>query len=112
MLDIRVSAVCANPWAQEVHPSLHPIQTGDVMADTLVKIDGIAGEFQDEFHPGEIQINSWRWKIAQQSSMLSGSGGGAAKATINDVEFVYQIDRVSPNLMRYCLTGGIFPRSF
>jgi type VI secretion system secreted protein Hcp len=80
------------------------------MADMFVKIDGIAGESQDEFHPDEIQINSWRWKIAQQSSMLSGSGGGAAKATINDVEFVHQIDRASPNLMRYCLTGRHIPK--
>ncbi|MFT4066274.1 Hcp family type VI secretion system effector [Paraburkholderia sp.] len=75
-----------------------------------MKIDGIAGESQDEFHPGEIQVSSWRWKISQQSSMMSGSGGGAGKATISDMEFVHQIDRASPNLMRYCLTGRHIPR--
>jgi type VI secretion system secreted protein Hcp len=79
------------------------------MADMFIKINGIAGESRDESHPDEIQINSWRWKIAQKSSMLSGSGGGAGKATINDLEFVHQIDRASPNLMRYCLTGRHVP---
>jgi type VI secretion system secreted protein Hcp len=73
--------------------------------DIFIKIDGISGESEDELHPGEIQVHSWRWKMSQQSTMMSGSGGGAGKATINDLEFIHQIDRASPNLMRYCLTG-------
>ncbi|MBZ5795285.1 Hcp family type VI secretion system effector [Burkholderia sp. LMG 32019] len=80
------------------------------MSDMFVKIDGISGESQDEFHRDEIQVDGWRWKISQQSSMLSGSGGGAGKATINDLEFIHQIDRASPNLMRYCLTGRHIPK--
>ena len=79
------------------------------MADMFLKIVGIAGESQDEVHRGEIDVDSWRWKMAQQSSMMSGSGGGAGKSTINDLEFVHQIDRASPNLMRYCLTGRHIP---
>jgi type VI secretion system secreted protein Hcp len=84
--------------------------TGEFMSDMFVKIDGIAGESKDEFHPGEIQISSWRWKMEQQSAMSSGSGGGAGKATIVDLQFVHQIDRASPNLMRYCLTGRHIPK--
>jgi type VI secretion system secreted protein Hcp len=79
-------------------------------ADIFIKIDGISGESQDEIHRGEIDIVSWHWKMSQQSSMLSGSGGGAGKATINDLDFVHQIDRASPNLMRYCLTGRRIPK--
>ncbi|BFG75397.1 type VI secretion system tube protein Hcp [Paraburkholderia terrae] len=75
------------------------------MADIFLKINGIAGESQDAVHSGQIEVDSWRWKMAQQSTMMSGSGGGAGKATINDLQFVHQIDRASPNLMRYCLTG-------
>lgn len=33
------------------------------------------------------------------------------KATINDLQFVHQIDRASPNLMRYCLTGRRIPEA-
>ncbi|MPW19066.1 type VI secretion system tube protein Hcp [Paraburkholderia sp. CNPSo 3157] len=80
------------------------------MADMFVKIDGISGESQDAAHRGEIEASSWRWKISQQSSMMSGSGGGAGKASIADFEFVHQIDRASPNLMRYRLTGRHIPR--
>lgn len=81
------------------------------MADMFLKIIGIAGESQDEVHRGEIDVDSWRWKMAQQSPMMSGSGGGAGKATVNDLEFIHQIDRASPNLMRYCLTGRHIPEA-
>ena len=83
--------------------------TGITVADIFLKINGIAGESQDITHAGEIEVTSWRWKMAQQSSMMSGSGGGAGKATVNDLQFVHQIDRASPNLMRYCLTGRHIP---
>ena len=37
--------------------------------------------------------------------MHAGSGGGAGKATVNDLVFVHYVDRASPNLVKYCLTG-------
>ena len=80
------------------------------MADMYIKIDGISGESKDEFHRDEIEVRSWHWKMTQQSRMMSGSGGGAGKTTINDLEFVHSIDRASPNLMRYCLTGRHIPK--
>ncbi|SOZ01554.1 hypothetical protein CBM2595_A30411 [Cupriavidus taiwanensis] len=43
--------------------------------------------------------------IEQQSTMHAGSGGGAGKATVSDLSFEHFIDRASPNLMKYCLTG-------
>ncbi len=52
--------------------------------DVFIKIDGIAGESQDSTHPDEIEVLGWSWNVAQQSSMHSGSGGGAAKATVSD----------------------------
>jgi type VI secretion system secreted protein Hcp len=73
--------------------------------DVFIKIEGITGESQDAMHPGEIQVTDWTWKMSQQSSMMSGSGGGAAKATVEDLVFFHHIDRASPNLMSYCLTG-------
>lgn len=79
------------------------------MADIFIKINGIAGESRDSVHNGEIEVVSWHWKMAQASPMMSGSGGGAGKATIHDLRFVHQIDRASPNLMRYCLTGRHIP---
>ncbi|OLL33150.1 hypothetical protein BTH42_04215 [Burkholderia sp. SRS-W-2-2016] len=77
------------------------------MSDMFVKIDGIAGESKDEFHPNEIEVSSWRWKMEQLSSLLTGASTGAAKETVVDLQFVHQIDRSSPDLMRYCLTGSV-----
>ena len=77
--------------------------------DVFIKIDGITGESQDAAHPDEIQIANWKWKMSQQSSMMSGSGGGAGKATVEDLVFFHTVDRASPNLMSYCLTGKHIP---
>lgn len=73
--------------------------------DVFIKINGITGESEDAEHPGEIQVQNWTWKMAQHSSMMSGSGGGAGKASVDDLVFFHQVDRASPNLMTYCLTG-------
>lgn len=73
--------------------------------DIFLKINGIDGESQDAAHLSEIDVIGWRWKVSQQSSMISGSGGGAGKATVSDLEFTHELDRASPNLAKYCFTG-------
>lgn len=73
--------------------------------DIFLKINGIDGESQDSSHKNEIEVLAWAWGIEQQSNMHAGSGGGAGKATVSDLTFEHFIDRASPNLMKYCLTG-------
>jgi type VI secretion system secreted protein Hcp len=73
--------------------------------DIFLKINGIDGESADATHKGEIEVLSWSWEVAQQSNMHLGSGGGAGRATVKDLEFVHYIDRATPNLTQYCLTG-------
>jgi len=73
--------------------------------DIFLKINGITGESPDNQHKDEIEVLSWHWEILQDSTMHSGSGGGAGKATVKDLVFVHNIDRASPNLMKYSLTG-------
>jgi len=63
--------------------------------DIFLKLTGITGESQDATHPDEIQVHSWNWAIAQDSTMHSGSGGGAAKATVRDLQLTHVIDRAS-----------------
>lgn len=57
--------------------------------DIFLKIKGINGESQDAAHADEIDVIDWNWKIEQQSSMMSGSGGGAAKASVSDIAFTH-----------------------
>ncbi|HTH61631.1 MAG TPA: type VI secretion system tube protein Hcp [Paraburkholderia sp.] len=73
--------------------------------DIFLKINGIDGESQDAAHKDEIEVLSWSWGVTQQSSMHAGSGGGAGRATVKDFTFEHLIDRATPNLTQYCLTG-------
>ena len=73
--------------------------------DIFLKITGIDGESADSAHKNEIEVLEWSWQISQESAMHTGSGGGAGKAKVDDLEFVHSVDRASPNLMKFCLTG-------
>lgn len=73
--------------------------------DIFLKLNGINGESLDDKHKDEIELLTWEWEITQESTMHSGSGGGAGKATVKDLTFEHNIDRASPNLMKYVLTG-------
>jgi type VI secretion system secreted protein Hcp len=73
--------------------------------DIYIKINGIDGESLDSDHKNEIEVINWNWHIHQEANMHTGSGGGAGKASVDDLEFEHYVDRSSPNLMKYCLTG-------
>jgi type VI secretion system secreted protein Hcp len=79
--------------------------------DIFLKIAGIDGESQDAAHKNEIDVSSWTWQVLQESNMQQGSGGGSGKATVKDLSFVHDVDRASPNLMKYCLTGKHIPEA-
>ncbi|KTT16129.1 Hcp family type VI secretion system effector [Pseudacidovorax intermedius] len=79
--------------------------------DIFLKINGIEGEALDADHKNEIEVLAFEWKVMQESMMHSGSGGGAGKATVEDLEFTHYVDRASPNLMKYCLTGKHVPEA-
>lgn len=73
--------------------------------DIFLKLNGIDGESQDAVHLNEIDITSWTWEISQNSTMMSGSGGGAGKSTVADISLLHDMDRSSPNLAKHCFTG-------
>jgi type VI secretion system secreted protein Hcp len=79
--------------------------------DIFLKIAGIDGESQDAAHKNEIDVGSWEWQVLQESNMQQGSGGGSGKATVKDLSFVHNVDRASPNLMKFCLTGKHIPEA-
>ncbi|MFC0138986.1 Hcp family type VI secretion system effector [Erwinia mallotivora] len=73
--------------------------------DIFIKLSGVEGESEDASHKGDIEVLNWKWVISQTSNMHSGSGGGAGKATIYDLHFEHYIDKSSPSLLQYCLSG-------
>jgi len=73
--------------------------------DIFLKLTGIDGESMDVSHPNEIEVLTWDWSVSQSSDMHTGSGGGAGKCAVDDLTFEHYIDRATPNLVQYCLTG-------
>jgi type VI secretion system secreted protein Hcp len=74
-------------------------------ADIFAKIGDIKGESLDSKHKDEIEILTYSWGVTNASPGGIGSGGGAGKATFQDLSFVHRIDRASPALLRACATG-------
>lgn len=79
--------------------------------DMFIKINGIDGESKDSSHTNEIDVLNWGWRISQESTMHTGSGGGTGKAQVDDLEFEHYVDRATPNLFKYCVTGKHVPEA-
>ena len=73
--------------------------------DMFIKIGDIKGEAQDEKHKEEIDILSWSWGMSQSGTTHVGSGGGAGKASFNDLSFTKWVDQASAPLMLHCANG-------
>ena len=72
--------------------------------DYFLKLDGIDGESQDDFHKGEIEVSSWSFG-ASNSSLSHGGGGGAGKVQMQDFHFVMDTSQASTALLLACATG-------
>jgi type VI secretion system secreted protein Hcp len=73
--------------------------------DYFLKIDGVEGESTDDKHKGQIEIDSFSWGVSNTGSFASGGGGGAGKATFQDIHFTMHVNKASPKLMQAAATG-------
>ncbi|MEM6468445.1 MAG: type VI secretion system tube protein Hcp [Planctomycetota bacterium] len=77
--------------------------------DMFLALKGeIKGEAQDADHKGEIDVLSWSWGLSQSGSFHTGGGGGAGKASFQDISITKWVDTASPILMLYCANGDHF----
>ena len=72
-------------------------------SDIFAKIGDIKGESLDAKHKDEIEVLSFSWGVTNSGSI--GAGGGAGKATFQDLALVHKIDKATPSLMHACATG-------
>ncbi len=80
--------------------------------DMFLNIEGeIKGESQDRKHKDEIDILAWSWGMSQTGSFHTGGGGGAGKASFQDISVTKWIDKSSPILMQYCANGDHFSKA-
>lgn len=73
--------------------------------DIFAKIGDIKGESIDAKHKDEVEVLSWSWGVSQSGSITRG-GGGAGKASFNDLNFTHHVDKASPVLLSACATGN------
>ncbi|WP_454656574.1 Hcp family type VI secretion system effector [Bosea beijingensis] len=74
-------------------------------SDFLLEIDGIKGESKDSKHKDTIEVDSFSWGISNAGSHASNAGGGAGKASFQDVHFTSSVGKASANLALFCATG-------
>ena len=79
--------------------------------DMFLKLGDIKGESRDQAHRDEIDITEWAWGLSQTGSMHSGTGGGAGKVDIGNLNLSKPLDKSSPNLMMACASGKHFPEA-
>lgn len=75
-------------------------------SDIFAKIGDIKGESLDVKHKGEIEVLSFSWGVTNAGVKGPGGGGGAGKATFQDLSIVHNIDKASPKLLEACATGA------
>ena len=73
--------------------------------DIFAKIGDIKGESTDAKHKDEIEVLSFSWGVASNPPSGGGAGGGAGKATFQDLTIVHPIDKATPALLQACATG-------
>ncbi len=82
-----------------------PAPDAAAASDYFLELDGVKGESKDEKHKGEIEILSFSWGVSQTGSFSSGGGGGAGKASFQDIRFEKRIDKSSPLLAKRLWQG-------
>jgi len=67
-------------------------------SDIFAKIGDIKGESVDSKHKDEIEVLSFSWGVTNPGSISPGGGGGAGKATFQDLTIVHNIDKAYEGL--------------
>jgi type VI secretion system secreted protein Hcp len=73
--------------------------------DMFLKLEGIDGEAQDDSHGKEIDLLAWSWGMSQSGTFHAGAGGGAGKASFQDISITKYVDKASATLMAKLATG-------
>jgi type VI secretion system secreted protein Hcp len=80
--------------------------------DSFIKFEGptVDGDSLVEGHEKELQIMSYSWGLSNPGSTHEGPGSGTAKANVQDVSCMMNMDRAWPNLVKFCQNGKHFEK--
>jgi type VI secretion system secreted protein Hcp len=73
--------------------------------DYFLRIDGIAGESNDDKHKGEIDVDSFSWGESHPPGQSHGGGSGAGKVQMEDLHVTARTSKASPQLLLACAAG-------
>lgn len=76
--------------------------------DMFLELGDIEGDSKDVTYEGQIDILSWAWGLTQSGTTHSGPGGGAGKVDVPDISFTKNVDKASPNIIKFCCNGKTF----
>lgn len=78
--------------------------------DMFLVIKGLKGETKDATYSKEqgMDILAWSWGLSQSGTFHMGGGGGAGKASFQDISVTKWVDAASPNLISKCAKGEHF----
>jgi type VI secretion system secreted protein Hcp len=79
--------------------------------DYFLKLGEIKGESKDKKHPDEIDLLSWSWGASQTGTSAAGGGAGAGKVSMQDFNFVMQVNKATPKLILACASGEHIPQA-
>jgi|SRR5580765_2539271 len=79
--------------------------------DMFLDLGGaVKGESSDKTYKGKIDISSYHWGLSQTGTFHQGTGGGAGKVSVKDIQVEKLVDSASPVLMDYCAQGKHFDK--
>ncbi|HET8654036.1 MAG TPA: type VI secretion system tube protein Hcp [Longimicrobiaceae bacterium] len=75
-------------------------------ANIFLKFDPeLKGESKQKGYDGQIEILSFSWGVSQAGGYSYGTGGGVAKANVQDLSVSFRQCAASPKIMLKCATG-------
>ena len=77
--------------------------------DLFLVLEGIQGESQDAAFKGAIDVLAWSWGMSQSGTTHEGAGGGAGKASYQDISFTHYFDSSSVDFFSSVATGTHIP---
>ncbi|MDF7809263.1 type VI secretion system tube protein Hcp [Pontiellaceae bacterium B12219] len=87
---------------------LAPLNAGAAQ-DMFLEIAGVEGESMDDDHRDDIDVLAWSWGMSQSGTTHVSGGGGAGKASFQDLSITKYVDKSTPKLMTAISNGAHYP---
>ena len=79
--------------------------------DAFLQLDKLKGESIVKGFEDQIQVQSWAWGMMQSGTTHRGTGGGAGKVDVTDIQINKRVDTSSPALADACCRGVHFEKA-